>query len=144
MHAKLTARTLGFAGLIPFYAFLAGIYWYEDYPRALSVQGFVVYSLAILCFLSGSVWGHARTQSVGEQPIRLLVSNGLVIFGVAAVLTAQAMIASLLLMLGFIGLLWYERNVDGTGTWYAAMRTQLTVGVVIAHLLYIALHMSGL
>ncbi len=140
MQAKLTARALGFAGLLPFYGFLAGYLFLEDYPRSLSVQGFVIYSLAILSFLSGAVWGYARERPPEDQRLRLLVSNGVVIFAVASLLTAQTMLASVLLTLGYLALLWYERNVDGTQGWYAAMRLQLTVGVVIAHIAYAALH----
>ena len=140
MQAKLTARILGFAGLIPFYFFLLGFWLTEDYPRSLSVQGFIVYSLAIFCFLSGALWGSVKTLSPVEQPMRLLISNGLVIFAVASVLTAQAVMAAGLLLLGYLALLWYERNVDDTSGWYPRMRWQLTAGVVVAHLLYLWLH----
>lgn len=142
MQAKLTARLLGFAGLIPFYAFLLGFWLTEDYPRSVSVQGFVIYSLAILCFLSGALWGSVKTLSPVEQPMRLLISNGLVVFAVASVLTAQAVMAAGLLMLGYLALLWYERNVDGSLGWYARMRGQLTAGVVLAHVLYLWLHIA--
>jgi len=140
MRDRLTARALGFAGLIPFYGFLAGFAWSKDYPQAFSVQGFVTYSLAIFCFLAGSLWGHARQRHDAGVPLRLVVSNGLVLFAVASMLTAQAMLAALLLMLGYIALLWYERRVDGTEGWYPQMRWQLTLGVVVAHLLYAGLH----
>lgn len=140
MQARLTAHTLGFAGLIPFYGFLAGYFLFEDYLRSVSIQGFVVYSLAILSFLAGALWGQARVQPADVQPLRLLVSNGLVVFAVASMLTAQTMLAASLLTLGYLALLWYERNVDGVDGWYPAMRLQLTAGVVLAHLIYIGLH----
>lgn len=143
MRAQLTARALGFAGLIPFYGALAGFLFFEDYPRSLAVQGFLVYGLAILCFLAGALWGFARGLPDDQQAQRLLVSNGVVIFAVASMLTAQFMVAALLLMLGFLALLWFERNVDGREGWYPQMRWQLTAGVVLAHLLYVALHVSG-
>ena len=71
-----------------------------------------------------------------------MISNGLVVFAVASVLTAQAMMAAGLLMLGYIALLWYERNVDDTTGWYAQLRFQLTLGVVVAHGLYLWLHVA--
>ena len=142
MQAKLTARVLGFAGLAPFYLFLLGFWLTQDYPRSFSIQGFVIYSLAILCFLSGALWGSVKTLSLIEQPLRLVISNGLVVFAVASVLTAQAMMAAGLLMLGYIALLWYERNVDDTTGWYAQLRLQLTLGVVVAHGLYLWLHVA--
>ena len=58
----------------------------------------------------------------------------------ASVLTAQAVLAVLLLMLGYLALLWYERRTQETGTWYSGMRAQLTLGVVFAHIVYVALN----
>ena len=143
MQAQRTAQTLGFAGLIPFYGALLAFVMFEDYPRSLAIQGFLVYSLAILCFLAGALWGYARCRPAREQGQRLLVSNGIVLFAVASMLTAQFALAALLLMLGYLALLWFERNVDGSHTWYARMRWQLTLGVIVAHGLYIALHSTG-
>ena len=74
--------TLGYAGLLPFYGFLAGSWWLRDWPAALSVQGFVIYSLGILCFLGGTLWG--RVQRFDEPgTARLIISNGVVLFAVA-------------------------------------------------------------
>ncbi|MEK9927160.1 MAG: DUF3429 domain-containing protein [Halieaceae bacterium] len=143
MHDRLITQGLGFAGLLPFYAAVLGFAYLVDYPQSLSVQGFIIYSLAILCFLSGALWGQA-TQTVGrEQILRRVISNGMVIFAVAAVLTAHAMLAAFLLMLGYLGLLWYERRLGDTEQWYGRLRFQLTVGVVIAHLLYVWLHVKA-
>jgi hypothetical protein len=102
------------------------------------VQGFVIYSLGILCFLGGTLWG--RVQSL-EEPFaaRLLVSNGLVLFAVAAVLTAQAWLAAVALMAGYLALLWYERAGEHLPAWYGVMRRNLTLGVVLAHALFFAL-----
>lgn len=143
MQARLTASVLGYAGLIPFYGFLLGFALLEDYPRSLSIQGFLLYSLAILSFLGGTVWGYARNQPLGEQTLRLVVSNGVVIFAVACLLTAQTTLAATLMLLGYLALLWYERNVDGTEGWYATLRWRLTAGVVLAHVFYAILHIMG-
>ena len=67
---------------------------------------------------------------------RLLISNGVVLFAVAAVLTAKAWLAAVTLMGGYLALLWYERGVENLPTWYAAMRRNLTLGVVLAHGLF--------
>jgi hypothetical protein len=124
--------------LLPFYGFLAGAWWLKDWPAAVSVQGFVIYSLGILCFLGGTLWG--RVQSLGEPfAARLLVSNGLVLFAVAAVLTAQAWLAAVALMAGYLALLWYERAGEHLPAWYGVMRRNLTLGVVLAHALFFAL-----
>lgn len=143
MHARLTASALGYAGLIPFYAFLLGFALLEDYPRSLSIQGFLLYSLAILSFLGGALWGQARTVDPAEQPFRLIVSNGIVIFAVACLLTAQTTLAASLMLLGYLTLLWFERNVDGTEGWYPQLRFRLTAGVALAHVLYAVLHITG-
>ncbi|GIR69509.1 MAG: hypothetical protein CM15mP74_07600 [Halieaceae bacterium] len=99
------------------------------------MQGFVIYSLGILCFLAGTLWG--RVQTVEQPSIsRLLVSNGLVLFAVAAVLTAKAWLASVALMTAYLALLWYERGAETLPTWYQLMRRNLTLGVVAAHGLF--------
>jgi uncharacterized membrane protein len=69
-----------------------------------------------------------------------VISNGIVIFAVASVLTAQVVLAVLLLMHGYLALLWFERRTEETKNWYSAMRAQLTLGVVLAHLLYVGLN----
>ena len=67
---------------------------------------------------------------------RLLISNGVVLFAVAAVLTAKAWLAAVALMTGYLALLWYERGVEDLPAWYAAMRRNLTLGVLLAHGLF--------
>jgi hypothetical protein len=138
MSNRAVMLVLGYAGLLPFYGFLLGIWLLQDWPAAVSVQGFVVYSLAILSFLGGTLWG--RVQSL-EKPMmaRLLVSNGVVVFAVAAVLTAKAWLAAVALMCGYLALLWYERGTEVLPQWYVVMRRNLTLGVVIAHGLFFTL-----
>jgi hypothetical protein len=122
MNNRAVMLTLGYAGLLPFYGFLAGAWSLEDWPAAVSVQGFIIYSLGILCFLAGTLWGRVQSFDAPHRA-RLLVSNGLVLFAVAAVLTAQAWLASLGLM-------------TGLPPWYGVMRRNLTLGVVLAHGLF--------
>ena len=69
---------------------------------------------------------------------RLLISNGVVLFAVAAVLTAKAWLAAVALMGGYLALLWYEGGVESLPSWYAVMRRNLTLGVVLAHGLFFA------
>jgi hypothetical protein len=127
---------LGYAGLTPFAFFALGVWFFDDYLQALSHRGFVVYSLVILCFLAGSLWGTAMTYD-GEAKIqRLVVSNGLAVFAALSVLTAQLLVASLLLMLGHLAVLWYERNTSRFWGWYGRLRTQLTSTAVLLHLVY--------
>ena len=135
MQNRTVMLGLGYAGLLPFYGFLAGAWLLTDWPRAISVQGFMIYSLGILCFLGGTVWG--RVQSADEPVFtRLLISNGVVLFAVTAVLTAKAWLAAMALMGGFLAVLWYERGAENLPSWYDVMRRNLTVGVVLAHGLF--------
>ena len=137
MRNRTVMLGLGYAGLLPFYGFLAGAWLLSGWPGAVSVQGFVIYSLGILCFLGGTLWG--RVQTVEEPLIaRLLISNGVVLFAVAAVLTAKAWLAAVALMGGYLALLWHERGAENLPIWYAAMRRNLTLGVVLAHGLFFA------
>ena len=137
MRNRTVMLGLGYAGLLPFYGFLAGAWLLSGWPGAVSVQGFVIYSLGILCFLGGTLWG--RVQTVEEPLIaRLLISNGVVLFAVAAVLTAKTWLAAVALMGGYLALLWYERGAENLPIWYVAMRRNLTLGVVLAHGLFFA------
>jgi hypothetical protein len=129
---------LGYAGLAPFAAFAAGVCFLDDYLHSLSQQGFVIYSLAILCFLAGSLWGSAIHFPEPAKRLRLLVSNGLVVFAALGVLTAQLLLASLLLLLGHLAVLWYERNTSAVWGWYGRLRTRLTGVAVVLHLVYAA------
>ena len=74
---------LAIAGLIPFAgtAVLAGL----GFERALN--GFLFYSLAISAFLCGSWWGIALAKTPSSDPVWLVLvlSNGLVIASVAAI-----------------------------------------------------------
>ena len=134
----LTIRGLGFAGVLPFLLFVLGIWFLRDYLRTLSPQGFVIYSLAILCFLAGSLWGTAMQRQGADKLLRLVVSNGIVVFAALSVLTAQAVIAAGLLALGYLATLWYERSSGSRSGWYASLRLQLTLLVVALHIAYIA------
>ena len=135
MQNRAVMLGLGYAGLLPFYGFLLGAWLLEDWAGAVSVQGFVIYSLGILCFLGGTIWGRVQLE---HEPVvaRLLISNGLVLFAVAAVLTAKAWLAAIALMSGYLALLWFERGAETLPDWYAAMRRNLTLGVVLAHGLF--------
>ena len=104
MSSRLMTQVLGYAGLLPFFGFCLGFSLLEDWPRSLSIQGFVIYSLAIFSFLAGALWGQEQRIGSPSAVSTLVISNGLVLFGVASILTAQAMMAAVFLMLGYIAL----------------------------------------
>ena len=143
MSSRLMTQLLGYAGLLPFFGFCLGFATLEDWPRSLSIQGFVIYSLAIFCFLADALWGQEQRVQSASALSTLVISNGLVLFGVASILTAQAMMASVFLMFGYGALAWYEGRISDLEPWYRALRVRLTLGVVVAHLGFAALHVTG-
>ena len=137
MQTRSVMQWLGYAGVLPFAGFALAAMMSHGYLQALSQQGFVIYSLAILCFLAGTLWGSASLDTDAVPTLRVLVSNGIVVFAALSVLTAQALIAATLLMLGYLALLWYERHSAHNQPWYVALRTRLTVVVVALHICYL-------
>jgi hypothetical protein len=131
-------RLLGALGLLPFAGMAVGTLLFDDLLRALCLRGFLTYSLAILCFLSGTLWGETLPEPRADQRATLLISNGTVLFAVLAMLTAQPFLAALLLMLAFKTLYWFESRRLQRPSWYQVMRWRLTVGVVFSHLLFCA------
>lgn len=138
MHYRSLMQLLGYAGLTPFIAAAVGVFLLTGYPQALAQQAFVIYSLAILCFLAGTLWGSAIHYPEKPKFLRLLISNGIVVFAVLSVLTAQQVLAAMLLMLGYISTLWYERGSSSARGWYARLRARLTWVAVGLHLVYAA------
>ncbi|MEP1472392.1 MAG: DUF3429 domain-containing protein [Halieaceae bacterium] len=127
---------LGYAGLTPFLAFTLGVWFLDNYLAALSLRGFIVYSLAILCFLGGTLWGSAMHRPNTAKLLRLVISNGIVVFAVIAVLVAQPVVCAFLLMLGQLATLWYERSSSEHSGWYLQLRSRLTTIAVGLHLLF--------
>ena len=138
MQSNNFIRVLGYAGLLPFFIFLLMVSLLQSPIGDLALQGFVLYSLAILCFLAGTVWG--RTQTIDQTLMRnLLVSNILVLFSVSSVLLSTDWLALILLPFGYMAILWYERRDALLPYWYSLMRLKLTLGVVLAHSLLLLL-----
>ena len=129
-------QILGFAGLLPFVAAALGVMFLDDLLLALSQRTFLLYSTAILCFLGGTLWGETLPEPSVGQGATILVSNGIVVFAVLAMLTAQPLLAAILLMLGHLMLLWYERQLPQRAIWYTRMRSWLTLVAVLSHLMF--------
>lgn len=129
-------QILGFAGLLPFLAAALGVMFLDDLLLALSQRTFLLYSTAILCFLGGTLWGETLPEPSVGQGATILVSNGIVVFAVLAMLTAQPLLAAILLMLGHLMLLWYERQLPQRAVWYTRMRSWLTFVAVLTHLMF--------
>lgn len=132
------ARNLGFAGVLPFLLVVLGLWFGSESQLRLFQQGFLVYSLAILCFLAGTLWGTALQRRGADKFQRLLVSNTIVVIAAGVVVFSKAAIAAGFLALGYLLTLWYERRSGSRSGWYPAMRLQLTWLVVALHIAYIA------
>jgi hypothetical protein len=128
---------LGLAGLLPFLAASVGVWIFDDLLHALAQRTFLLYSAAILCFLAGTLWGETLPDPGAGQGATILVSNGVVLFAVLALLTAQPVLAAALLLLGHLSQLWYERQSLQRPAWYVRLRTLLTSVAGLTHLLFI-------
>jgi hypothetical protein len=138
MEPKKIMQGLGLAGLLPFVATAGGIWFFDDLLLALSQRAFLIYSAAILCFLAGTLWGETLPEPVRGQGAAILVSNGIVLFVVFGLLTAQPVLAAGLLLLGHLAQLWFERQSLQRPSWYVRLRTLLTSVAGLTHVVYIA------
>ena len=123
---------LGYGGLLPFYG---AALWALVLPGDMAVSVFIVYGTVILAFLGGTLWGYAVTQPVPRKHQRLILSNLVALFAAVAGLVAQPLLAIVLLALGQVLLLAYERGQGDSRGWYLVLRLRLVLGVLPAHLL---------
>lgn len=137
MNPVRLMQLLGIAGLLPFLGAALGVMFLQDLLFAISQRAFLLYSTAILCFLGGTLWGETLPRPELGQGAPIIISNGVVLFAVFAMLTAQPLLAGSFLMLGHLALLWYERQRPGRELWYTRMRSWLTAIAVLAHLMFI-------
>lgn len=135
MHTRTVMFALGYSGLLPFYAAALWVALPEAPGRELATNAFVVYGTVILAFLGGTLWGYAVTVPAPLKYQRLVVSNLAALFAAAAGLMGSALLACLLLALGQVMLLAYERGYGNPRGWYLVFRTRLVLGVLPAHVL---------
>lgn len=123
---------LGYGGLLPFYASALWVCW-PGLPHASAAATlFVTYGAVILAFLGGTLWGYAVKVPPPAKFLRLVISNIVALFAVSAAL-APAVPAAVLLALGQVALLLYERSQAVNPGWYLGLRTRLVLGVLPAH-----------
>ena len=126
-------EVLGYAGLLPFYAFALAV-WFPGNPLfQVSGAGFIIYGVVILAFLSGTLWGYAFTVAEPGKRLRLLLSNFVALFAAGAGLLGNLLWAAVLLALGQMLVLAYERSTAESAGWYLRLRTRLVVGVMPAY-----------
>lgn len=131
-------RALGLAGLLPFFAGPALILTGNGPFAALL---FPLYSLAIACFLCGVWWGIAVGRGLRGVAVAL-ASNAVLLIAVAAVVFGPPSTAIGVLALVFLVILAGDLTLPALAvsfTGYRALRVQLTVLVIAAHGLMLAL-----
>lgn len=140
-QTRNTIAKLGYMGLIPF---LFGLLLSLTDSQFFSLSGetlFITYSVVILSFLSGILWGNGIENFESQSSNKaLILSNVIVLAAWLAVLLGeqQEFLTTLILILGYIAVWRAERSMreenqsegpDG----YFDMRTRLTSSVVLMH-----------
>lgn len=125
---------LGYAGLIPFLAALAGFMLSDDVRQAYFAQQFLAYGAVILSFVGAVHWGVA----LGGGRLRMMRMAFSVLPALLAwaALLLPAAAGAWLLFAGFVGLRMWEASPPVAETlpaWYRSMRTRLTglVGLLV-------------
>ena len=77
MSTPALMRLLGVLGLIPFFAAALGSLFLDSLLLALSQRGFLVYSLAILCFLAGTLWGETLPDPPDSERATVLIATAI-------------------------------------------------------------------
>ncbi|MGF1813286.1 DUF3429 domain-containing protein [Vibrio splendidus] len=140
-QTRNTMAKLGYMGLIPF---LFGLLLSLTDSQFLGLSGetlFITYSVVILSFLSGILWGNGIENFESQSSNKaLILSNVIVLAAWVAVLLGEQkeFITTLILIIGYIAVWRAERSMreenqsegpDG----YFDMRTRLTSSVVLMH-----------
>jgi hypothetical protein len=127
-----TAKSLGYAGLIPFIIFSIGS-WFQLPFISDSINILTAYAAIILSFMGAIHWGIAMSRSEYQNGKYFIAS---IIPGLSAwlALLLPQRYAIILLMIGFIALIIYDWSVEKPQRlpgWYIPMRNRLTLVVVM-------------
>ena len=140
-QTRNTMVKLGYMGLIPF---LFGLLLSFTDSQLFSWSGetfFITYSVVILSFLSGILWGYGIENFENQSSNKALILSNVIVLAawLAALLgEQQEFLTTLILLLGYIAVWRAERSMreenqsegpDG----YFDMRTRLTSSVVLMH-----------
>lgn len=126
------AKILGYAGLIPFVVFAVGSWVslpYVDDATAILLS----YAAVILSFMGAIHWGLAMANQHDRGTHYFIASVIPALLAWFALLLSQPL-ALALLLLGFVGLLVYDKRVEKPQhlpDWYIPMRLRLTFVVAL-------------
>ena len=146
-YTKIT-YSLGIVGLTPFIIGVALSLFQYEISGVSGVVIFTTYSLAILCFLAGSLWGQVLQVPFSSNNRKILMAtNLLVVIGWAASLASARFLVPGIIVLGltFAGIAFLEVKLfkhsavhqDGA---YARLRFALTNLVLAAHAGMVIIH----
>ena len=128
------ARTLGFAGAIPFIAGTVGVWTWDQPWIALNVQ--VYYGCAILSFLGAVHWGRALAAELEDKelwiPLGWSVTPSLLAW--MAMLTKPDL-SLVILIVGIMAAFLVDRSAVQRGwfpEWYGVLRRYLTAIVLLS------------
>lgn len=134
-NRQKTARTLGWAGLIPFAALAVTVVIGAPDPVQQLLIG---YAVAILAFLSGSLWAGALERPA-DAPAPLIASNLLLLAALPALLMPLSAAAGWLALMFALHLAAEWRWVlTGHPGWYRRLRLMLSA-IAVALLLVAAM-----
>ena len=141
-------NSLGALGLLPFGFGIVLTLIEADFLGITGVDIFTSYSLAILCFLSGSLWGQIlKDEFFARNKKALVMTNVLVIAGWSASLASEkfSIISLVILGLAFCGILLLEiflfrQSVVSLNREYARLRFTLTALVLSGHVGMVVIH----
>ncbi len=138
------AKTLGYAGLIPFIIFSIGSWTGLPYITD-SIPILIAYAAIIFSFMGAIYWGVVMS-SKDEQGGKYFIASVLPALVGWLALLVPVLFALIFLLVGFILLFVYDRYVEkslGLPNWYIPLRMRLTSIVTLcltAALLSIILH----
>ena len=146
IHSRLI-NSLGYAGLLPFLAAVWAAYADLSFGTWSTPHLFLSYSVIILSFLAGALWGKAKELEESNVNRFLLISSNVFALTawLAVLLGRDYLLAGLAVsMTGFILVYLVEHKtrgllLQGIDSTYLKFRLTLTSVVCIAHLVIIAL-----
>ena len=127
-----TAKTLGYAGLIPFVIFSIGSWTTLPYV-ADATQILIAYAAVILSFMGAVHWGVTISNEHRHHSKNLVVSVMPALAAWLALLLPE-IFALIILFAGFILLIAYDLAVaksEALPNWYISMRIRLTFIVTL-------------
>ena len=141
-------NSLGVLGLLPFGFGIVLTLIEVDFLGINGVDIFTSYSLAILCFLSGSLWGQILKDEFFDRNKRALVmTNVLVVAGWSASLASEefSIISLIVLGIAFCGVFLMEiflirQSAMSLNRDYARLRFTLTALVLSGHVGMVVIH----